>query len=101
MVIAFNKLEGIECLQVIDERSAAFFALGMAQRALDRRTDLHKWQRGAQLRTRDRRSVLSAYPLLVMQPIAPKNGWIKAKGQTIRQQGVLALHMKRSVQLYA
>jgi 2-succinyl-5-enolpyruvyl-6-hydroxy-3-cyclohexene-1-carboxylate synthase len=31
LVIAFSKQEGIECLQVIDERSAAFFALGMAQ----------------------------------------------------------------------
>ena len=28
---AFNAQEGMRCLQVIDERSAAFFALGMAQ----------------------------------------------------------------------
>jgi 2-succinyl-5-enolpyruvyl-6-hydroxy-3-cyclohexene-1-carboxylate synthase len=26
LVIAFNRQEGIQCLQVIDERSAAFFA---------------------------------------------------------------------------
>ena len=31
LVIAFNAHQDITCLQVIDERSAAFFALGMAQ----------------------------------------------------------------------
>ena len=29
LVVAFNAQEGITCLQVIDERSAAFFAMGM------------------------------------------------------------------------
>ncbi len=31
LVIAFNRQAGIECLSIVDERSAAFFALGMAQ----------------------------------------------------------------------
>ncbi|MBK7958214.1 MAG: hypothetical protein IPK03_08900 [Bacteroidetes bacterium] len=31
LVIAFNRQEEIECLSIVDERSAAFFALGMAQ----------------------------------------------------------------------
>ncbi|MBL7984850.1 MAG: 2-succinyl-5-enolpyruvyl-6-hydroxy-3-cyclohexene-1-carboxylate synthase, partial [Flavobacteriales bacterium] len=31
LVIAFNSTKAITCTQVIDERSAAFFALGMAQ----------------------------------------------------------------------
>ena len=33
LVIAFNQQPEITCLQVIDERSAAFFALGLAQRS--------------------------------------------------------------------
>src|SRR5437870_1830915 len=31
LVIAFNRHPAIDCLQVIDERVAAFFALGIAQ----------------------------------------------------------------------
>ncbi|MGB1248402.1 MAG: thiamine pyrophosphate-binding protein, partial [Chitinophagales bacterium] len=31
LVIAFNRQKEIECLSIVDERSAAFFALGIAQ----------------------------------------------------------------------
>ena len=31
IIIAFTKQKGIKCLSIVDERSAAFFALGMAQ----------------------------------------------------------------------
>ncbi|MFZ1659215.1 MAG: thiamine pyrophosphate-binding protein, partial [Flavobacteriales bacterium] len=33
LVIAFSKHPEIQCLQVIDERSAGFFALGLAQQS--------------------------------------------------------------------
>ena len=33
LIIAFNQMDGIECISVIDERSAGFVALGIAQQS--------------------------------------------------------------------
>ena len=100
LVIAFTQQEGMQCLQVIDERSAAFFALGMAQQ-LHAPVALVCTSGSAVLNYGP--AIAEAFyqriPLLVITADRPEEWVDQGEGQAIRQQGVLALHMKRSVQL--
>ncbi|MBK6776078.1 MAG: 2-succinyl-5-enolpyruvyl-6-hydroxy-3-cyclohexene-1-carboxylic-acid synthase [Flavobacteriales bacterium] len=100
LVIAFNEQEKITCLQVIDERSAAFFALGMAQQ-LHAPVALICTSGSAVLNYGP--AIAEAFyqriPLFVITADRPEEWVDQGEGQAIRQQGVLALHMKRSVQL--
>lgn len=100
LVIAFNGHPDISCLQVIDERSAAFFALGMAQQ-LHAPVALICTSGSAVLNYGP--AIAEAFyqrvPLLVITADRPEEWVDQGEGQAIRQQGVLALHMKRSVQL--
>lgn len=100
LVIAFNRQEGIQCLQVIDERSAAFFAMGMAQQ-LHAPVALICTSGSAVLNYGP--AIAEAFyqriPLLVITADRPEEWVDQGEGQAIRQQGVLALHMKKSVQL--
>ncbi|MBK9194026.1 MAG: hypothetical protein IPO17_03370 [Flavobacteriales bacterium] len=100
LVIAFNEQEKITCLQVIDERSAAFFALGMAQQ-LHAPVALICTSGSAVLNYGP--AIAEAFyqriPLLVITADRPEEWVDQGEGQAIRQQGVLALHMKRSIQL--
>lgn len=100
LVIAFTQQEGIECLRVIDERSAAFFALGMAQQ-LHAPVALICTSGSAVLNYGP--AIAEAFyqrvPLLVITADRPEEWVDQGEGQAIRQHGVLALHMKRSVQL--
>ncbi len=100
LVIAFSEQPGIECLQVIDERSAAFFALGMAQQ-LHAPVALICTSGSAVLNYGP--AIAEAFyqriPLLVLTADRPEEWVDQGEGQAIRQAGVLALHMKQSVQL--
>lgn len=100
LVIAFTKHAEIECHLVIDERSAAFFALGMAQQ-LHAPVALICTSGSAVLNYGP--AIAEAFyqrvPLLVITADRPEEWVDQGEGQAIRQQGVLALHMKRSVQL--
>lgn len=100
LVLAFNAQEGITCLQVIDERSAAFFAMGMAQQ-LHEPVALICTSGSAVLNYGP--AIAEAYyqriPLLVITADRPEEWVDQGEGQAIRQQGVLALHMRKSVQL--
>lgn len=100
LVIAFTQQEGIECLRVIDERSAAFFALGMAQQ-LHAPVALICTSGSAVLNYGP--AIAEAFyqrvPLLVITADRPEEWVDQGEGQAIRQHGVLALHMKHSVQL--
>jgi 2-succinyl-5-enolpyruvyl-6-hydroxy-3-cyclohexene-1-carboxylate synthase len=100
LVIAFNKQEGMQCLRVIDERSAGFFALGMAQQ-MQAPVVLICTSGSAVLNYGP--AIAEAFyqrvPLLVITADRPEEWVDQGEGQAIRQQGVLALHMKRSVQL--
>jgi len=100
LVIAFDQQEGIQCLQVIDERSAAFFALGMAQQ-LHGPVALICTSGSAVLNYGP--AIAEAFyqriPLMVITADRPEEWVDQGEGQAIRQHGVLALHMKRSVQL--
>ena len=100
LVIAFHDQPEIQCLQVIDERSAAYFALGMAQQ-LHAPVVLICTSGSAVLNYGP--AIAEAFyqrvPLLVITADRPEEWVDQGEGQAIRQQGVLALHMKRSVQL--
>lgn len=100
LVIAFHRHPDITCLQVIDERSAGFFALGMAQQ-LRAPVALICTSGSAVLNYGP--AIAEAFyqrvPLLVITADRPEEWVDQGEGQAIRQQGVLALHMKRSVQL--
>ncbi len=100
LVIAFNTVDGMNCMQVIDERSAAFFAMGMAQQ-LHAPVALICTSGSAVLNYGP--AIAEAYyqriPLLVITADRPEEWVDQGEGQAIRQQGVLAMHMRRSVQL--
>jgi len=100
LVIAFNQQEEIQCLQVIDERSAGFFALGMAQQ-LHAPVALICTSGSAVLNYGP--AIAEAFyqriPLLVISADRPEEWVDQGEGQAIRQNGVLALHTKRSIQL--
>ena len=100
LVIAFLQEKDIRCLQVIDERSAAFFALGMAQQ-LHAPVAMICTSGSAVLNYGP--AIAEAFyqrvPLLVITADRPEEWVDQGEGQAIRQQGVLAMHMKRSVQL--
>ncbi len=100
LVIAFDAQPEIQCLQVIDERSAAFFALGMAQQ-LHAPVALISTSGSAVLNYGP--AIAEAFyqriPLLVITADRPAEWVDQGEGQAIRQYGVLALHMKRSVEL--
>jgi len=100
LVIAFNRHPDIACVRVIDERSAGFFALGMAQQ-LHAPVALICTSGSAVLNYGP--AIAEAFyqriPLLVITADRPEEWVDQGEGQAIRQQGVLALHMKRSVQL--
>ncbi|MBX2973451.1 MAG: 2-succinyl-5-enolpyruvyl-6-hydroxy-3-cyclohexene-1-carboxylic-acid synthase [Flavobacteriales bacterium] len=100
LVIAFTQQEGIECLRVIDERSAAFFALGMAQQ-LHAPVALICTSGSAVLNYGP--AIAEAFyqriPLLVITADRPEEWVDQGEGQAIRQEGVLAPHVTKSLQL--
>lgn len=100
LVIAFNAQEGMRCSQVIDERSAAFFALGMAQQ-LHTPVALICTSGSAVLNYGP--AIAEAFyqrvPLLVITADRPEEWVDQGEGQAIRQRGVHVSHTKRSLQL--
>ncbi len=100
LVISFLRQGDIQCLQVIDERSAAFFAMGMAQQ-LHRPVALICTSGSAVLNYAP--AIAEAFyqrvPLLVIAADRPEEWTDQGEGQTIRQRGVLMPHLRKSVQL--
>ncbi len=100
LVRAFHAQDGIECLTVIDERSAAFFAMGMAQQ-LGSAVALICTSGSAVLNHGP--AVAEAFyqriPLLVLSADRPVEWIDQQEGQAIRQRGVLAAHTNLSIEL--
>ncbi|MBK9600026.1 MAG: 2-succinyl-5-enolpyruvyl-6-hydroxy-3-cyclohexene-1-carboxylic-acid synthase [Flavobacteriales bacterium] len=100
LVIAFSKRPEIQCLQVIDERSAAFFALGLAQQS-HQPVVLICTSGSAVLNYGP--AIAEAFyqriPLLVISADRPEEWIDQGEGQTVRQRDVLGPHLKKSVQL--
>ncbi len=100
LVISFLREDRISCLRVIDERSAAFFALGMAQAS---RSPVALICTSGSAVLNYGPAIAEAFyqrvPLLVITADRPEEWVDQGEGQAIRQRDVLALHMKRNVQL--
>lgn len=100
IVSVFCKHPAFKCLTIVDERSAAFFALGMAQQ-LGQTVAIACTSGSAALNYAP--AVAEAYyqkvPLLVLTADRPIEWIDQGDGQTIRQQNVFANYIKKSLQL--
>ncbi|MBO4807348.1 MAG: 2-succinyl-5-enolpyruvyl-6-hydroxy-3-cyclohexene-1-carboxylic-acid synthase [Paludibacteraceae bacterium] len=98
--VAFNRMPGMTCRVVVDERSAGFFALGVAL-ATSRPVVVVCTSGTALLDLAP--AVAEAYyqsvPLIVVSADRPKEWIDQNDSQTIRQEGALANFVKRSFQL--
>lgn len=98
--VAFNRMPGLTCRVVVDERSAGFFALGVAL-ATSRPVVVVCTSGTALLDLSP--AVAEAYyqsvPLIVVSADRPKEWIDQNDSQTIRQEGALANYVKRSYQL--
>lgn len=100
LVIAFDAQKEIECLSVIDERSAAFFALGIAQQ-----TNLPVaviCTSGSAVLNYAPAVVEAFYqkiPLVVITADRPPEWIDQDDGQTIRQQNIFSNYCKGSYNL--
>ena len=100
LTLSFSEDKYFECFSIPDERSAAFFALGMAQK------DCHPvavvCTSGSAL-LNFYPAVAEAYyqkiPMVVISADRPQEWIDQADGQTIRQVGALKKHAKYSVNL--
>lgn len=100
IVSVFCKHPAFKCLTIVDERSAAFFALGMAQQ-LGQTVAIACTSGSASLNYAP--AIAEAYyqkiPLLVLTADRPVEWIDQGDGQTIRQQNVYANYIKKSLQL--
>ncbi|HSY75337.1 MAG TPA: 2-succinyl-5-enolpyruvyl-6-hydroxy-3-cyclohexene-1-carboxylic-acid synthase, partial [Bacteroidia bacterium] len=102
IVIAFDAQKKIECLSVIDERSAGFFALGIAQQT-GNPVALICTSGSAVLNYAP--AIVEAFyqkiPLIILTADRPVEWIDQDDGQTIRQQNVFAPYIKASFTLPA
>ncbi|MCT4590091.1 MAG: 2-succinyl-5-enolpyruvyl-6-hydroxy-3-cyclohexene-1-carboxylic-acid synthase [Carboxylicivirga sp.] len=100
LTLTFNAHDDFECFSVVDERSAGFFALGMAQQT-GRPVALVCTSGSALLNYAP--AISEAYyqniPLVVISADRPIEWVDQADGQTIRQAGALDNIVKYSCQL--
>ena len=100
VILAFQQQAGINCLSITDERSAGFFALGMAQQS-KKPVALACTSGTAVLNYAP--AVAEAYyqkiPLLIISADRP-NEWIdQADSQTIKQKDVFKNYIRKSIEL--
>ncbi len=102
LTVTFAALPQFECFTIVDERSAGFFALGMAQK-LGKPVALMCTSGSAMLNYAP--AVSEAYyqgvPLMVVSADRPMEWIDQADGQTIRQNGALDNFVRYSCQLPA
>lgn len=100
LVVAFNRHPDIECIQVIDERVAAFFALGIAQQT-GIPVALVCTSGSAVLNYAP--AVAEAYyqrvPLVLFTADRPDELIEQRDGQTIRQQNIYSNYIRKSFHL--
>ena len=98
--ITFNRHKAVECHVIVDERSAAFFALGLAQQT--QKTVVLVCTSGtAALNYAP--AIAEAYyqkiPLLILTADRPLEWVDQMDGQTIRQNNIFCNYIKKSFQL--
>lgn len=100
LIIAFNQMDGIECISVIDERSAGFVALGIAQQS-KQVVALICTSGSATLNYAPAlaEAFYQKVPLLVLSADRP-NEWIdQGENQSINQFEIYKNYIKKSYQL--
>ena len=100
IILAFSKHPKIECLSVVDERSAAFFALGIAQQS-QKTVAIACTSGTAALNFAP--AIAEAYyqkiPLLVLTADRPVEWIDQADSQSVRQNNIFSNYIKKSFQL--
>ncbi len=100
IILAFTNHPKINCLSIVDERSAAFFALGMAQQS-GKTVAIACTSGSAALNYAP--AISEAYyqhiPLLVLTADRPTEWVDQADSQTIRQKDLYANYIKKSYEL--
>lgn len=100
IIIAFTSHPKINCLSIVDERSAAFFALGMAQQS-GKTVAITCTSGSAALNYAP--AIAEAYyqqiPLLVLTADRPQEWIDQADSQTIRQNNIYSNYIKKSFEL--
>lgn len=100
LIATFPRYLEFTCYSIVDERSAAFFALGIAQKTGE--TVALSCTSGSAL-LNYAPALAEAYyqkiPLLVISADRPENLIDRGDGQTIRQRNIYANYIKKSVQL--
>lgn len=100
LIFAFTAHPDLECLSITDERSAAYFALGMAQQT---RQAVALVCTSGTAALNFAPAIAEAYylniPLLVLTADRPAEMIDQADGQTIRQTGIFANYIKADFQL--
>ncbi len=100
IIIAFTSHPKINCISIVDERSAAFFALGMAQQS-GKTVAIACTSGSAALNYAP--AISEAYyqhiPLLVLTADRPTEWVDQADSQTIRQKDLYANYIKKSYEL--
>lgn len=100
LIIAFNRMKGISCLSIIDERSAGFVALGIAQQT--KKVVALICTSGSAILNYAPALAEAFYqkiPLLVLSADRP-NEWIdQGENQSINQNEVYRNYIKKSYQL--
>ena len=100
LIVGFNEVEGIETLSIVDERCAAFFALGIAQQT--RKPVALLCTSGSALLNyypAIAEAFYSNIPLIVISADRPKHLIDVGDGQTIRQENVFENHILYSANL--
>ncbi|NOX47189.1 MAG: 2-succinyl-5-enolpyruvyl-6-hydroxy-3-cyclohexene-1-carboxylic-acid synthase [Chlorobi bacterium] len=100
IIIAFASHRNVEALSIVDERSAAFFALGVAQQT-GKTVAIACTSGSAALNYAP--AIAEAYyqkiPLLILTADRPAEMIDMGDGQTIRQKNVYANYVKKSYEL--
>ena len=100
IILAFVQHPKINAISIVDERSAAFFALGIAQQS--KQTVAIACTSGTAV-LNYAPAIAEAYyqkiPLLILTADRPKELIDQADGQTIRQKNVYANYIKKSFEL--
>ena len=102
LINTFTALDAFRCLNIVDERCAAFFAMGMALR-LNRPVAIACTSGSAVLNYAP--AIVEAFyqkvPLLVLTADRPPEWIDQGDGQTIRQENIYANYIKSSFNLPA
>jgi len=100
LINTFTGIEAFRCLNIVDERSAAFFALGMA---LNLRRPVAVACTSGSAALNYAPAIVEAYyqkaPLLVLTADRPPEWIDQGDGQTIRQRDIYANYIKGSYNL--